>query len=312
MASDSARERTHRPPDPPKGTVRREERTPLDELRGSLRRFMRDDRPSVAIPRDVLLVLLVLGVLMAGLWVYTAQPFPTTSPLVVVESGSMMHPDPPYGRVGTIDPGDLVLVKAVDGREDIVTAYGPGDRTGYGGKGDVIVYRPNDRVDATPIIHRAMTWVEVRPGVDSEGDPDLRYDYHDERGELLTDQRSVTMESMGIRNMRPEESGFITKGDNPRTNAVADQVSHIPGRLVEADWVVGKARGEVPWLGLVKLALSGNPVPAEAEGQCRILLAWSPCDTWVMLGVSFGTLVLVPFALEKTYQASPRMRRWFE
>ena len=51
------------------------------------------------------LVLLILG----SLWIATGQ-FP---PMVVVESGSMMH-DTEDGSLGAIDPGDLVLVMNPD------------------------------------------------------------------------------------------------------------------------------------------------------------------------------------------------------
>ena len=57
------------------------------------------------------LVLLILG----SLWIATGQ-FP---PMVVVESGSMMH-DTEDGSLGAIDPGDLVLVMNPN-RVDIVT-----------------------------------------------------------------------------------------------------------------------------------------------------------------------------------------------
>lgn len=307
MVDDPARERTHRPHEEGKVVVRPDDRAPMREIGTALKRLWRDDRPAVAIPRDLLVVGVLLMVVLGGFWTYTGQPFPGTSPLVVVESGSMMHPEPAYGRVGTIDPGDLVLVKRVDRPGDVRTAYSPEGRTGYGGHGDVIVYRPHGSDDATPIIHRAITWVEV-----TEVDGERRYAYHDERGEWIEDERSVNLPSVGIRQRQFEESGFVTKGDNPATNELADQITHTSGRLVAPDWVVGKARGEIPWIGLIKLALAGNPVPSDTRDQCPFLAAWAPCDTWVMLGASVGTLILVPVVLERTYKMSPRFRRLFQ
>jgi hypothetical protein len=55
--------------------------------------------------------------------------------------------------------------------------------------------------------------------------------------------------------MTPPASGFVTKGDNPMTNHAADQVTLLAGRLVEADWVIGAARGP-----LIGVAGSGGPV----------------------------------------------------
>ena len=94
------------------------------------------------------LVLLILG----SLWIATGQ-FP---PMVVVESGSMMH-DTEDGSLGAIDPGDLVLVMNPN-RVDIVTyveAMDEGNQnfgyTSHGMEGDVIIYSKNGGSD-TPVI----------------------------------------------------------------------------------------------------------------------------------------------------------------
>ena len=94
-------------------------------------------------------------------------------PMVVIESGSMEHTDNPlyeepgFTHIGTIDTGDLVVVKEAK-KSDIVT-YLQGKKTDYkkyGDYGDVIVYYKNgikevDGSPVTPVIHRAMAWVEV-------------------------------------------------------------------------------------------------------------------------------------------------------
>ena len=86
------------------------------------------------------LVLLILG----SLWIATGQ-FP---PMVVVESGSMMH-DTEDGSLGAIDPGDLVLVMNPN-RADIVTYVEAMEEdnqnfgyTSHGMEGDVIIYSKN-------------------------------------------------------------------------------------------------------------------------------------------------------------------------
>lgn len=282
------------------------------DWRTRLAAIWRDERPKVAIPRDIAIVALLLGIVLVALWGYTGQPFPSTSPLVVIESGSMMHLEAPYGRVGTIDPGDLVMVKAVDSVRDVETTYGPGDREGYGAQGDVLIYRPFGDTERTPIIHRALTYVEVTTTTDDDGNDTHRYTYWNDEGQLLEDQSSVTLASARVHNLRPTHSGFITKGDNPQTNVFADQISHTSNQLVRIDWVVGKARGEIPWLGLVKLAMTGNPIPAPSDtiDNCKVLQAWAPCDEWVMLGLSFGALIGTPFALEQVAKRNERFRRW--
>ena len=69
---------------------------------------------SSGIAREAMLALGLVVLLLGSMWVATGS-FP---PMVVVESGSMMHEE--EGSLGAIDPGDLVLVMDPD-RVDIVT-----------------------------------------------------------------------------------------------------------------------------------------------------------------------------------------------
>ena len=110
---------------------------------------------SSGIAREIMLALGLVVLLLGSMWVATGS-FP---PMVVVESGSMMHEDD--GSLGAIDPGDLVLVMDPD-RIEIVTfveaTEAGSDDFGYeshGMAGDVIIYRKNGGSD-TPVIHRAL------------------------------------------------------------------------------------------------------------------------------------------------------------
>lgn len=260
--------------------------------------------------RDTIALVGVFAVLLGGLFLYTGS----WPPAVIVESGSMMHAgsEVGYGRFGTIDPGDLVLVKEVDSLDDIITRA-DGGRDRYGAPGDVIVYyRANDRT-TTPIIHRAVAYVEVAGGeyfvrwadgvpceggattVEREGRAWCRYG-----------AEGVLIPSMGVRGSlsaradaqgyRPTASGIITKGDNPATNTAIDQIT-MPGvnRPIPIEWVEGKGRGEIPWLGLLKLALAGKPNQDDPPRDwVKIGSAYAPKDLWVMLGISLCVLVGVP------------------
>ena len=111
----------------------------------------------LSVVRDLFLafivVLIVLGALMAYCRVWP--------PVVVVESGSMMHDA--ESHIGVIDTGDMVLVRKVNDRSDIVT-YPEGEATNYrtyGSYGNVIVFNPNGDLNSTPIIHRAILWIEA-------------------------------------------------------------------------------------------------------------------------------------------------------
>jgi len=128
-----------------------------------------------------------------------------------VESGSM-EPN--------MQVGDLILVQAPH-RTEIIT-YEDGEQlnyTSFNRFGNVIIYRPNGLTTATPIIHRAMYWVET--------------------GEQLPDGRPA-----------PHE-GYITKGDN---NAGYDQPM-LGVEPVRPEWVVAVAKLRVPYLGYPSLIL---------------------------------------------------------
>lgn len=128
-----------------------------------------------------------------------------------VESGSM-EPN--------MQVGDLILVQAPH-RTEIIT-YEDGEQlnyTSFNQFGNVIIYRPNGLMAATPIIHRAMYWVET--------------------GEQMPDGRPAP------------HAGYITKGDN---NAGYDQPM-LGVEPVRPEWVVAVAKLRVPYLGYPSLIL---------------------------------------------------------
>jgi signal peptidase len=271
----------------------------------ALHRFLNRRDAPYPVVREILAGGLAILLLLGALYGLTAQPLPGGYPVVVVTTGSMMHCQNAdgngvgpslgkdcdglhYGRLGTIDPGDLVFVRHVGSRED-VTTLAQGGSGHYGKAGDVVVYRPSGSVAVTPIIHRALLYVQVNSD-STYTVPDLGL-YH----VSTLDQGAVTAlthcsfgAAHGSRPWGPADSGFITKGDN---NPVADQcpggITPVPARL---EWVLGKARGEVPWFGLIKLfvddVLSSSRNFGNAGGDCK-----------VMLFVSLGGLVALPYAM---------------
>lgn len=264
--------------------------------------------------RDTLTLVAVFALLLGGLFAYTG----TWPPAVIVESSSMMHLDDEvtYGRSwatfgpATIDPGDLVLVKHAENPDDVRTLV-EGGRDRYGSPGDVIVYYPRDQREATPIIHRAVAYVEV-VGTDDAATYRVRWDPEAPcEGDATKDGNwcvygsdgvyvpSVPIQRLGSTSTnplpyKPEHSGFLTKGDNPVTNRQIDQVSGL-SPTVKMDWIEGKGRGELPWLGLIKLSLAGRPNERNPPDEwVKIGSASAPKDLWVMLGISLFVLVGVP------------------
>ena len=227
-------------------------------------------------------------------------------PMVVIESGSMEHDnnplysEPRYSHIGTIDTGDLVVVKKAE-KSDIVT-YLEGKKTDYkkyGDYGDVIVYYKNgietyEGQPVTPVIHRAMAWVEV---IDKENEtyyiPEID----------TTFQGKIQLAEIGlgggasIQNL--QNSGYITKGDSTG-NPHPDQLTHYditgaPVQPVDPNWVVGMAKGELPWFGLIKLRVTQPDNYYSAPPECRTML-------WISMLVVLAGPVLAGKVWD-TYQA---------
>ncbi len=186
-------------------------------LKDKIKAFNESETFWIGILRDFLFVISVVAVFASisqialGLW----------SPMVAVESGSMI----PHIRIG-----DIIFVENIE-RTEIIT-YEEGKQTGYisfEDYGDVILYKPCGKDGATPIIHRAVYYVE-------EG---------------------KTMWNGGL---PAPYAGYITKGDN---NKGLDQQGNIcrdqPGNTskdnpVKKEWIIGVARFyRIPALGYVSL-----------------------------------------------------------
>lgn len=146
-------------------------------------------------------VVVGIGFALTGTW-----PF-----MVAVESGSM---EPHMYR------GDVVFLINPD-RTGIVT-WEEGKQTGYtsfGDYGDVIVYYPNGDRSKTPIIHRAVFWIE--------------------KGEIMPGGNPAP------------NSGYITKGDH---NSLPDQPR--VSNPVKKEWIVGVAKFKLPFIGHFRLIFS--------------------------------------------------------
>lgn len=307
--------------------------------------------------KDVVLAIAIVGGVLGSLFLYTG----VWPPMVVVESGSMMHapctapgqpdfcdPQVGYGKLGTIDPGDMVFVKRAPRREDIAPLAEAGNPSArnYGKPGDVVVYFPFNNRGDTPIIHRAMAYVEVLGVTDvdrcrTEGPPSTaQFSIFWDGREQSFGASGIQIEALGLRDYKPCWSGFITKGDNPVTNTQADAaigtdpgttfitctptdcsavrplprgVTRLSRQPVQVSWIEGKAVGELPWFGLIKLALNfgspnyncagptGFPVrqgdPA-CIGAVRVMNAYAPADLWVMLGVSVVVIAVAPLGYD--------------
>ncbi|MFC7248929.1 S26 family signal peptidase [Halomicroarcula sp. GCM10025324] len=206
----------------------------------------RDDRAGGAVGHLVTDVgNAVVAVALVGLFLFAVSG--VWPPLVAIESPSMTP---------NIETGDMVFVMeperfaGPDARHGVVTAAA-GDATGYvafGRSGDVIVFRPDGDRQATPIIHRAMLWVDVGENWYDRADPNAV---------------GTAGDCDALRNCPAPHSGFVTQGD---FNTEYDQVG-TTSTVVRPSWVVGTGEVRLPGLGWLRLrsqvVTGGQPTAGE-------------------------------------------------
>jgi signal peptidase len=281
--------------------------------------------------KDVIIAFIIVMIIIGGIYLYTGN----WPPVVVVESKSMQISDT-ESFLGVIDTGDLVLVKSIESENDVIS-YIEGKRVGhetYSAYGDVLIYNKNGYEDITPVIHRAIIWLELNETTQNSFDAEeLKhhkfgedgvwyvkrniggvienrwYDLHDHTLVLLdighkhVDLHINIQNIFGNFNERQVDphGGFITLGDNNRNGydqkTLRDEHDDF-GRLlgpnqgnvvepIEADWIVGKARGELPWFGLIKLWFQDSTITERA-----------PENSFTMLYISIILIFAIPISID--------------
>lgn len=291
-----------------------------DEGRREKRAAQRSKRKGAILlaARDIGIAALAVGVVIGSISVYSG----TWPPMVVIESGSMQH-DRERSMLGVIDTGDLTLVKKVGAESEILT-YMEGAATGYrtyGAFGDVLIYAKNNFRDITPIIHRAVTRIEVNASGSSYDFPELLIpnkwniplnetnfaigpfwtwdDAHPGGAEVnyTIDLKRITDSMAGD----PLHGGLLTKGDQ---NQFIDQGRLTVGALghfgdlvepVKFEWVVGKAVGELPWFGVIKLWVGGMHCPP-THPNCI------PGNSQTNLVLAIIAIAVGPYAVETLWR----------
>jgi len=276
---------------------------------------------------EPLVALAVVVLLLVGLFAFTNN----WPPAYVVESGSMEHAS--NGDLGVINPGDMVLAQKVANAS--IVPYVTGARDGvrsYGEYGDVVLYHPNGVTHPTPIVHRAILYLVWDASKQAYSAPDLNglpcgTGLNRTAGELYYDSGATggcaTTDLVGHLRLYGvgwnsstiildlsqyvaigEHSGYLTKGDH---NPEPDQSPTGGGgstpslsSLVKPGWVIGIARGEIPWFGAFKLLLDGNAANVSSV-------------SWQFIGLSIVAAIFAAFgvhyALKTEGIESPIRRR---
>ena len=216
----------------------------------------------------------------------------------------------------------ITFAEATDSKSDY---YG---YESLGMEGDVIIYERNGESDSTPIIHRALFQISIGESVPAENQDDCEGGVF-WNGLCITswsvpgsDQVNVKeinlvfdgvntgkyacggvaaqhgSEWFSVENYSPMNPGYITLGDNNDCNddqgvfEFAQGLSSIHSgmiRPVQQDWVIGISGAEIPWLGTVKLMVSGGDSPGVSQ---------VPGLSFVFLILFVGTVLAAPVIVE--------------
>ncbi len=206
-------------------------------------------------------------------------------PAYVVISDSMQHGSGDH--LGYLNAGDVVFAQNVP--TSSIVPYVVGAETGvrsYGEPGDVILYYPNGQTSTTPIIHRAILFLSWNPSNHTYNATDLNNFPCSDNSSAPSSYVSATPhrcattglgggEALTLNNVAARSSaltigfgsaalgshsGFLTLGDN-NTNydqALGENLTAAISSLVEPAWVLGVARGLIPWFGAVEMILYGD------------------------------------------------------
>lgn len=233
-----------------------------------------DNLPLPGLIKDIIFVIVVVGAisllsqLALGLW----------TPMVAVESGSM---------VPNLNIGDIILVQGAS--RTTVIPWDEAEKinyTAFNQPGDVILYRPYGkesmnlldqfkaiigmapgREKATPIIHRALSYVETGEPMWKDG-PAAPFSGYITKGDHndVIDQMAGQM--FGMANMSyidshrdeimdigsdrylDKNTGLIIYRTENET-FVGEGISYLTP--VKQEWVIGVARAKIPLVGYVRL-----------------------------------------------------------
>ena len=216
----------------------------------------------------------------------------------------------------------ITFAEATDSKSDY---YG---YESLGMEGDVIIYERNGESDSTPIIHRALFEISIGESVPAENQDDceggvfwngLCITSWSVPGSGQVNVKEINLvfdgvntgkyacggvaaqhgsEWFSVENYSPMNPGYITLGDNNDCNddqgvfEFAQGLSSIHSgmiRPVQEDWVVGISGAEIPWLGTVKLMVSGGDSPGVSQ---------VPGLSFVFLIAFVGIVLAAPAVIE--------------
>jgi signal peptidase I len=171
----------------------------------------------------LIMILAVILIVVAGSFFGLQLALNTSSPMLVVDSGSMCIPygsycdgwSHPFNR--TLHEGDIIIIQGVDAK-DLNTNYP---------YSDIIVYRNPANPSATPIVHRIVSSEEVNG--------------------------TLYFQTKGDGNDTPWPAV-------PSSEEYDSNRFWRTGQGVPQDLVVGRVVMRIPWFGWITLIMKRNPL----------------------------------------------------
>jgi len=289
---------------------------------------MGEYNPTRTLVRELVLAAGMITLLVLAMWAHTGSMPPlvvvesnsmqhdSNGEIGTIDAGDLILVHSPE------DNRVITFAEATDPKSDY---YG---YESLGMEGDVIIYERNGESDSTPIIHRALFKISIGESLPAE-DQDGCEGGVFWNGLCITswsvpgsDQVNVKeinlvfdgvntgkyscggiaaqhgSEWFSVENYSPMNPGYITLGDNNDCNddqgvfEFAQGLSSIHSgmiRPVQEDWVIGISGAEIPWLGTVKLMVSGGDSPGVSQ---------VPGLSFVFLIAFVGVILAAPAVIE--------------
>ena len=289
---------------------------------------MGEYNPTRTLVRELVLAAGMITLLVLAMWAHTGSMPPlvvvesnsmqhdSNGEIGTIDAGDLILVHSPE------DNRIITFAEATDPKSDY---YG---YESLGMEGDVIIYERNGESDSTPIIHRALFKISIGESLPAENQDGCEGgvfwnglcitswsvpgsdQVNVKEINLIFDGVNTGKYSCGgiaaqhgsewfsVENYSPMNPGYITLGDNNDCNddqgvfEFAQGLSSIHSgmiRPVQEDWVIGISGAEIPWLGTVKLMVSGGDSPGVSQ---------VPGLSFVFLIAFVGVILAAPAVIE--------------
>ena len=289
---------------------------------------MSEHDPTRTLVRELILAAGMISILVLAMWAHTGSMPPLVvveSNSMQHDADGEVGTIDAGDLVLVHSPEDNQIISFAEATDKNSPYYG---YKSLGMEGDVIIYERNGETDSTPIIHRALFEIEIGDSEpansDNQCDSGVYWDdlcistwsvpgtdqIRVEKINLVFDGENVGKYSCGgaaaqhgsvwysVENYTPMNPGYITLGDNNDCNddqavfEFAQGLNSIHSgmiRPVQDDWVIGISGAEIPWLGTVKLMVSGGDSPGVSQ---------VPGTSFVYLIVFVIVVLLLPLIID--------------